>query len=298
MRRVLYIIFFILIVLVAVLFMGLSQQGGISPPSTNTQVSTTPTSPISSNKLSIYDVIPQGFHVVDEVVYWKLKIFANIDLRDKVEINGTYGYWTGIITIVLPNGREPWIFIPPDYSTGRNQFNYITGSVEYDVPVYDLLGGTAPYVHPQSPLNGTYKVIIWLSGPYDEKIGEYPRVILIEKTFNYTFKASIDLHPLEWSSWDQDVVITISNEGDIPIFFKGAGILIHGVNTVIGWLTIQNDYVYIDINESKNIDAKLWILEDYKAMYEGKVEQVDILFDFQTIQSPINITFTIKFPTK
>lgn len=297
MKKFLYISFFILIVLVIFLFFGLSQQGGISQPTESAQASPTSTSPISGYRLSVYDIIPQGFRIVDDVVYWRFKIVADIYLGDKIEINGTYGFWTGVITVILPNGKEPWIFTPPDYSTGRNQFSSITGSVEYDAPVYDLLGGTSPSVHPQSSLNGTYKVIVWLSGPYDEKKGDYTRVVLAEKSFNYVFDVSIGLHPVEWSSWDQDLVITISNRGSVPVFFKGAGILIHGVNTVIGWLTIQYDYVYVGINESKSIVSKLWILEDYKVLYEGKTEPVDILFDFLTVQSPINMTFTIKFPS-
>lgn len=286
------------IVLTATILVGFIRQEGISQPSTSTQVSTTLTSTTSSSiKLSIYDVIPRGFHIVDEIVYLRFEIIGDVDLRESIEINGIYGYWQGVVTVVVPNGVEPWIFIPPDYSTGRNIFDHIEESVEYDVPVYDLLGGSPSVTHPQSPLNGTYKITVWLSGPYDEKVGGYPKVVLIEKSFNYTFKVSIGLHSLEWSSWDQEVAISITNGGDVPVFFRGAGILIHGVNTVIGWLSIQSNYICININESKDIVAKLTILDDYKPIYEGKVEPVDILFEFLTIP-PINETFPVKFPAE
>lgn len=295
MRRIIIVVL-VLITIIIVLILSFTQHGGVSPSSTNESPSTSSTSLTNATaKLAIHDIVPQGFHIVDETVYLRFKIVGEVDLRNKLEINGVYGSWTGFIKFIAPNGVETWIFTPPDYYTGRDTFNYLVGSVEYDAPVYDLRGGSPSATHPQSSLNGTYVVKVLLSGPYDEERGEYTKVLLMEKRFNYTFKVSINLHTLNWSSWSQDVDIHVINEGDVPVFFTGAAVSVHGVDTIIGWLTIQDQYVPIDINQSRNTVAKLVFLDDYKPDYEGKVKQVDILFEFKTV-SYINMTFTIDFP--
>uniref|UniRef100_A0A7C4NN90 Uncharacterized protein n=1 Tax=Staphylothermus marinus TaxID=2280 RepID=A0A7C4NN90_STAMA len=131
---------------------------------------------------------------------------------------------------------------------------------------------------------------IILNGPYSEERGEYTKVLLIVKKFTYMFNVSINLHTLNWSSWDQDISITIINEGEVPVFFKGGAVLVHGVNTVIGWFTIEDPYIPVDVNQSKNIVVKLVFLDDCKSSYEGETRDVDLLFEFISI-SYINITF-------
>ncbi|MEM4816998.1 MAG: hypothetical protein QXU77_05580 [Desulfurococcaceae archaeon] len=294
MNKIIYIIVAVLIVLITIILIGINQQSIIPQSSVKTT-----TSSITSNinKLTVYDIIPKGFDIVENIVYFKFKVIADIDLRDYIEINGVYGSWIGVITAIVPNGKESYVFTPPDYSEIRNQFKYLNGSIEYATPVYDLLAWYQSETCPQSSLNGTYRIKILLSGPYDEKTGEYPKVLLMEKNFTYNFKISIELKTLEWKTWDQDVEITLINEGDVPVFFTGAAILVHGVNTVIGYLNIQNpsQYIYIDTGEFRNITTKLSFFDEYVPYYRGKTIEVDVLFEFETIQF-INTTYTIKFP--
>lgn len=298
MKKALYTSIVVLILVMVVTLMFINQYRGVQRQPTSPAQNTSSESPQTSvADMAVYNITSEGFHIVDEIVYIRFKVWGYVDLREKREINGVYGTWSGFVTVIVPNGIDVWVFTPPDYSVGRNHFTHITGSVEYDAPVYDLRGGSPSVTHPQSPLNGTYKVTVWLSGPYDEKIGDYPRVVLMEKNFTYTFKASVELKPLKWSSWDQEVVVTVVNEGDTPLFFTGGSVLIHGVNTVVGWLSIWEDYVPIEVGGSRDVATKLTFLEDYKTDYEGKTKQVDVLFHFKTV-SFINVTYTIEFPNQ
>lgn len=296
MRKHLYVTIVVLILVIIAILIFLYQHGGAPHQSINTAQNTLSTSsPLSSSEINIYDIVSEGFHIVDEIVYIRFKVWGYVDLREKREINGIYGIWSGFISVAVPNGIEVWVFTPPNYYIGRNYFTNITGSAEYDAPVYDLRGGSPSVTHPQSTLNGTYKVTVWLSGPYDEKTGSYPKVVLMEKNFTYTFKAKVELDSLKWSSWDQEVLITVVNEGNVPLFFTGGSLLIHGLNTVIGWLIIDENYIPVEINGTRNIVTKLLFLEDYKPDYRGLMKQVDVLFYFKTV-SFINLTYTIEFP--
>ncbi|MEM4776920.1 MAG: hypothetical protein QXP40_01420 [Desulfurococcaceae archaeon] len=293
MKKVIGIVVLVFIVLLIVSLMFITQYSGVirsstTPSSTSSSTGLTNT----STKLAVYDIIPIGFNIVDEIVYLRFRIIGEVDLREKMEINGVYGDWIGFIEFIVPNNVKTWVFTPPDYYTGRNTFKYILGTVDYDAPIYDLRGGSPSTTHPQSPLNGTYIVRILLNGPYSEERGEYTKVLLMEKKFTYMFNVSINLHTLNWSSWDQDINITIINEGEVPVFFKGGAVLVHGVNTVIGWFTIEDPYIPVDVNQSKNIVVKLVFLDDYKSSYEGETRDVDLLFEFISI-SYINITFKI-----
>lgn len=295
-KKPIYVSFIILVTLLVITLVFLNQKNS-SLQTLEKSIPVSSTSPGHGlEEIVIHDIIPVGFIVVDEVVYWRFRVIGSVDLRNEIEINGKRGLWSGFIVVNVPNGVEAWVFNSPDYSTGRNYFVVINGVVEYDAPVYDLRGGSSSPTHPQSSLSGIYRVEIIIVGPYDEETGINPRVSLFMKTFNYSFKTSIDLLTLEWGSWSQEVEILVVNEGDVPVVFNGASLFVHGIDTVVGWINIDSFYIVVEKGCSRVVEAKLSIRSDFREYYAGRVDELDVVFIFEPENRVVNKTYTISFP--
>lgn len=173
-------------------------QGGPTPSTTTTLHTTQTTTMLVSTPLTtstlfqpvITGVVSEGFVFLDGELYWRIRIYGEVDVRERVNISGVYDWWVGRSDEVLPSGESTSIFEPPDYSTIAETFRYISGST-----IRDAYIPTEWFEEPC--LEGEYRVGIWLQGPYDNK------TILFNKTFEFKMLFNTSITPTTWSSWSE-----------------------------------------------------------------------------------------------
>lgn len=289
--------------LIAVILITLSVVAGVAlflmmpaaPPATPTTPTThtTPTTPkpttppAGSAKPEIRDVVPEGFVFVDNELYWRIKILGEADLRDRITINGIYSFWFGRIDVTLPDGRKALLYNPPDYVNVVTQFRTLSGEMVLDVHV-----PTAWYEKPC--LEGTYRVTVWLSGPYEN------RTTLFDKSFYYEMNLKATISPTVWTSWNQSLKLAITNTGNMSLILGGGGIRRAGTDTVIGHWTPTPPYPHVlTPGESKEISGPAEILyDDLKEALKGKTVAVDFVLGIVGAPREYVITMNVTFPVK
>lgn len=257
----------------------------ISPVVPCTTPSTAPTATTVHPRPSVSGVSPLGFVLVDREVYWRFKVSGEIDLREKVEINGTYGSWLARINVTLPNGRVTDLYNPSDYVNILGSFSYLSGSRVLDAFVLDVDAWWE-----ESFLDGEYRVVVWLRGPYGNK------TVLFDKTFTYAMKFGISVSKTKWSSWDESLKLSIANTGDVPLLLRGIGIELSNTGTVIGW--IHAPEVCVWPGESREVEARVEILEDYRALLRGRTAALDLVISFAGARQLGRVALSVEFPSK
>lgn len=284
MRKLLLSVLLLIVVMAAGLAYYLATP--ISPVTPSSTPSTTPTTTaIGYPQLKVSEVSPVSFVYVDRMVYWRFKVSGEIDLREKVEINGVYGWWFAIINVTLPNGKITDLYNPSDYVNILRSFNHLSGSWVLDAYVLDVDAWWE-----KSFLDGEYRVVVWLKGPYGN------RSILFDKTFTHRMNYSISITPTKWSSWDEKLRISIVNTGDVPLILQSIGIELSNTGTVIGW--IHTPEVLIEPGDSREVEARTEILEDYRAWLKGKTATLDFLISFAGARQLFKVTLSVEFPSK
>lgn len=250
---------------------------------------TPPTAPATTTtghpQPRVFGVSPLGFVYVGREVYWRLNVSGEIDLREKVEIDGTYGSWFAVINVTLPNGRVTDLFSPSDYASILGSFSYLSGSRVLDAFVLD-----ADAWWEESFIDGEYRVVVWLRGPYGSK------AVLFDKTFAYAANFSISVAQTRWSSWDERFRISIANTGDVPLLLQGIGMELSNTGTVIGWMHAPE--VLIEPGGSREVEARAEVLEDYRALLKGKTASLDLRIVFAGVRQPSRATLSVEFPSK
>ena len=256
-----------------------------SPASTPT-TTTKPTTPAGSTQPEIRDVVPEGFVFVDNELYWRIKILGEADLRDRITINGIYAFWFGRIDVTLPDGRKALLYNPPDYVNVVTQFLTLSGEMVLDVYI-----PTAWYENPY--LEGTYRVTVWLSGPYEN------RTTLFDKSFYYKMDLKATISPTVWTSWNQSLELNITNTGNLPLILGEGGIRRAGTDTVIGHWTPTPPYPHVLMpGESKEISGPVEIYDDFKEALKGKTVAVDLVLSIVGAPREYVITVNVTFPAK
>ncbi len=266
----------------------LSTPTPTTKPTTAPNTSIPPTTPTTSTSYiqpRITDVTSEGFVHVDGEIYWRFKISGEVDLRDKIEINGIYSWWFGRINVTLPNGEHAYIFKPPDYTNIVTSLRYLSGSEIFDAYVLDVEAWWE-----KSFLDGTYRIVIWLQGPYENKS------VLFDKSFVFRMAFNTSITPTVWTSWDENLSLTITNVGDVPLILQSVGIERSGTGTVVGWVSTPKEIVMP--GESRKITAPVQILEHFREEFKGKNIDLDFLVSFVGAPDTYRITLNVRFPTE
>lgn len=279
--------------MVAVFLIILVVAAGITyylttPTTTTTQTPiTSTTTPTTSDHAQprITDVTPEGFVFVDGEIYWRFEVSGEVDLRDKVTINGVYGWWFGVIDVTLPNGERTNVFVPPNYVDILTMFQSLSGSEVFDAYVLDVDAWWE-----KSFLDGTYRVVVWLKGPYENKS------VLFDKSFDYRMDCNISVTPTVWASWNESLEIAITNTGDVPLVLQGVGIVWSGTGSVAGDVSISREVIMP--GESKEIVAPVYIFEDFRAYFKGKTIALDFVFNFAGARQEYIEALNVSFPAE
>lgn len=251
-------------------------------PSTHT-VTVSPTSPAGPIQPRITDIVPEGFVFVDDELYWRIKIFGEADLRNKIEINGVYSFWFGRFNITLPDGSlQDRIHEPGNYVDIVSNFRYIPGVMTLDIYIPTKWWETIC-------LEGVYRVVVWLKGPYNNY------TVLYSKNFTYRFSPSISFKPTRWSSWNEAIEFKVDNRGDIPLIIHGGDFVLSGTDTVIGWWALPSETIVMP-GESRVLKASIEILSDFREWLRGKTRAVDINIEITGAPRRYTITTDIEFP--
>lgn len=254
-------------------FTGIKGGGPGAPPSTTS-------SPYVSN------VEIDKYLYEEEELYMRLKISGEVDVRDRVEINGVYDWWFGRINVTLPDGTQAELFLPEDHTSLLTQFRQISGTLTVDVYL--------PWEwYEQHCLEGAYRVTVWLNGPYEN------RTVLYEKVFNLKMALTATVSPTSWKSWEENVTITVSNTGDIPLILRCVGMEISGTGTVIGWIyapTPGHGILVVMPGETKTWTGLPTMAGDFKENLSGKTLQVDFVLDIAGAPRRFATTTNISFP--
>ncbi|MCS7108281.1 MAG: hypothetical protein RMH77_05455 [Sulfolobales archaeon] len=216
-------------------------------------------------------------------VCWRFRITGEVDLRERVTINGVYGNWLGRIHVILPNGELAMIFDPPNYDTDVSRFKYLSGTKTYDACVLDLDAWWG-----KSYLSGTYRISVILHGPYEN------RSVLFDKNFTYLMKANVTIAPTEWSTWNQSLLLSIVNTGDVPLVLQGVGIVQSGTSTSLG--TVKISEVVVMSGKLKNINASIQVFDYTKENFRGKSVPVDFVLSFAGADQPYKVAMNVTFP--
>ncbi|MEM3142043.1 MAG: hypothetical protein QW656_02350 [Zestosphaera sp.] len=283
------------VLLLAVLLVVLGVVGGsiayfmfIETPISSSATTTPTTTPISSGQLKITDITSEGFVVVGEEIYWRIKIYGDIDLRNYTVINGVYGYWVGKINVTHPKGMEILLHEPPNYVDVVTQFSYLSGVRVLDACVYSWSWTESPWPE------GTYEVIVWLKGPYEN------RTVLFKKSFNFSMSLEASVTPTTWESWNETLRFTIRNEGDVPIIVEGADIILvgdSGIPYVIGWWEQTPPTETIMPGETRVLVGPALIRDDYKEELKGKTATVKIVLGVASAPREYSVIVDVKFPS-
>lgn len=242
--------------------------------------------PSTTSRLYVSNVEIDGFLFEEEELYMRLKISGEVDVRDRVEINGVYGWWFGRINVTLPDGTPARLFPPEDHTSILTQFRQISGTLTVDVNL--------PWEwYERHCLEGVYKVAVWLKGPYEN------RTVLYEKAFNLKMALTATVSPTIWRSWEENVTITVSNKGDIPLILQGVGMEISGTGTVIGWIfapTPKQRILVVMPGETKTWTGLPTVIGDFKKNLSGKTLQVDFVLGIAGAPRRFATTANISFP--
>lgn len=265
----------ILIVLVAIL--GAVYLGIPTAVPTTSTTSIPPTTSATTPRIRIDDVTPVGFVLVDEELYWRIKVFGEVDL-------GEYrGHMFVIITVTLPDMREADLFKPPDYMNITRHL-WFSGELVLDAYI--------PKEWFEKPLlEGEYRVTIWLYKPYKNM------TLIFDKSFYLRAVLSISITPKTWASWRENLTVLVTNTGDLPLILEGIGMELPGTGTVIGWVQVPYQKMVVMPGESKSMAATTEILEHFRDELRGKELTVDFLFSFTGLP-PRRIQLSIRFPTQ
>lgn len=219
----------------------------------------------------------------DREVCWRFRVSGEVDLRDRIEINGVYGNWIGRFRVTLPNGKNALIFEPPNYSVDVSQFSYLSGSRTLDACVLDLGDWWS-----KSLLEGTYTASVVLYGPYEN------RSVLFNRNYTYTANLNISIAPTVWNSWNQSILVQIVNTGDIPLILQGIGIEHSGTGTGIGFAQISEEVIMP--GKSKNVTAIVQTFEYTKESFKGKSASVDFNLNFAGVNRIFKVVMNVTFP--
>ncbi len=254
-----------------------------SPPAQSTQT-TGPARP------RITDVVSVGFVLaVDEPhykeLYWRIEIHGEVDLREKVEIGGVYGWWFGTVTVYLPDGRvQDRVHEPPDYFNVFQSFQHMEGSKTLDVYI-------PTEWFEEVCLEGVYRVVVWLQGPYEN------RTVLFDKSFTLRMSLEASVGPTRWSSWSEALRLELRNSGDVPVILRGAGIELRETGTVIGWATIP-EWVVVMPGESATVEARADIREEFREQLRGETEAVSFRLGIVGAPREYAVEVAVEFPTE
>ncbi|MCL7385662.1 MAG: hypothetical protein LZ158_04805 [Thaumarchaeota archaeon] len=220
----------------------------------------------------------------DEGLYMRLKISGEADLRGPVNINGVYGLWFGRITVMLPDGSQGQLLQPEDHTEFFTQFLQIPGTITVDV----LL----PWEwYERHPLEGAYNVTVWLIGPHES------RIVLFKKIFDLKMALHASVSPTAWKSWEENLAITVTNKGNVPLILQGVGMETSG--TVIGWIyvpSLEQRILVVMPGETKTYVGTPTIVGDFKEILSGKTLQVDFVLDIAGAPRRFAVTTKVSFP--
>ncbi|MGC8753036.1 MAG: hypothetical protein ACP5RO_05880 [Fervidicoccaceae archaeon] len=290
MVAILLTIVFIFAIVVAIFYIG-SGGGGTSTttstPTSTASITMTTTSASSTTASSapyISNVEIERYIYENEGLYMRLKISGKADLRDKVNINGVYGYWIGFVNVTLPDGSQGQLMNPKDHSEFFNTFNLLEKNMSADLYL--------PWEwYEKRTLEGAYNVTVWLQGPYEN------RTVLFKRVFNLRMSLISNISPTTWKSWDENVTLTLKNTGDLPLILEGVGMEVSG--SVVGWLnppSMEQRIVVIMPGESKSWVGIPTMAGDYKEQLSGKTVKVDFVLDIAGSARRFALTANISFP--
>jgi hypothetical protein len=126
----------------------------------------------------------------------------------------------------LPDGSEGALLKSEDHSEFFTQFLQIPGTITVDLRL-------PTEWYERHYLEGAYTVSVWLKGPYEN------RVVLCENVFNLTMALNATISPTAWRSWEENVSITVTNTGDLPLILQSISMEMPETGTVIGWIYAQ-----------------------------------------------------------
>ncbi|ADV65565.1 hypothetical protein [Desulfurococcus mucosus] len=245
----------------AVLYLLAAPKGsgpGVSPHPT-------PLQPYISN------ITLEGFLYVGGDLYMRLKVYGDVDLRDTD--------WIGVFKVWLPDGREEErIHEAGDYASISDTFRLLRG-----VKTIDVYIPTKWYEEPR--LEGAYNITVFLYGPYQN------RTMLFTRILNLRMALTARISPTTWRSWDENITVTVTNTGDVPVILYGVGIEHSG--TLIGRIRGPSEVVIMP-GETKDYAGVLEV--DEKTYYAGKTIQVDFPLSIVGASQRFTITQTVSFP--
>jgi len=243
------------------------------------------TKPGASGKPYVSNVEIEKFLFEDQSLYIRFKIIGEADLRKELNINGVYGWWSGRITITLPDGSQGQLLIPEDHTEFFVHFTQIPGTLKIDLEL--------PWFwFEERCLGGNYTVTVWLMGPYEN------RTVLYSKTFNLKIAPKATVSPTSWKSWEEKISITITNNGNVPLVVRGVG-METSVGTVIGWIynsKPEERILVIMPGETKVWSGTPTITGDFKEIFSGKTEKIDFVLDIAGACQRFATAATISFP--
>lgn len=258
-------------------------------PAPNPSTTTTPTTtPVSSSQPRITDITSEGFVVIDEEIYWRIKIYGEVDLRNYTVINGVYGHWVGRIDVVHPGGKEVLLFKPSNYVDVVTWFGYLSGVMVLDAWVYGWSWSESPWPE------GTYELIVWLKGPYEN------RTTLFKKSFNLSMNLEASMTPTAWKSWNETLKFVIMNKGDVPLIVEGASISLvrdSGILDLIGWWEQKPSVEIIMPGQTKELVGPILIREEYKEGLRGRTATVKITLGIVSAPREYSTTANVTFPS-
>lgn len=257
----------------------------LAAPTPSSATTTAPTTtPVSSSQPKIDDVVSEGFVIVDNEIFWRIKIYGEVDLRNSTVINGVYGYWVGFINVTHPEGKRVLLHEPPNYVDVVTQFSYLSGVKVLDACVYGWSGTPWP--------EGIYEIVVWLRGPYEN------RTVLFKKSFNFSVSLKASVTPTIWRSWNETLRFTIINEGSVPIIVEGAGIVRDsGTPEVIGWWEQRPSVEVIMPGQVKELAGPVIIRDDYKEELRGKTATIKFVLGVMSTPREYSITVDVTFPS-
>jgi len=214
----------------------------------------------------------------------RIRVHGYLNLHDEITVNNIPGFWFGVLEITLPYGEKALLFNPGDYVNVVMQILELNGSRDFDV--YLPLSGDKP------GLDGVYNVSFYLKGPYGNIS------MLYRGQFNLTASCEISVNPVNMSSWDEVVYVTINNTGDLPLFFTGAGLLMADtLNSIGGFepLNYSNACIIVMPGETKTWIGKLSVFNSLRYLVAGKTVDLVLSIDFGTRRS-YHERITLSFP--
>lgn len=251
-------------------------------PSTTTTFTTTPSQP------RITDITSEGFIILDEETYWRIKIYGEVDLRNYTTINGVYGHWFGRISVVHPANKEVLLFRPSNYVDVFTSFRYLSGVMVLDACVYGWSWSESPWPE------GTYEIIVWLKGPYEN------HTVLFKKSFNLSMNLEVSMTPTTWRSWNETLEFVITNRGDVPLIVEGGSISIlrdSGIPDLIGWWEQRPPVEIIMPGQTRELVGPILIREEYKEELRGRTATVKITLNIVSAPREYSVTENVRFPS-